>query len=171
MITIFSFKEICKSVINSDNVTFIDSTDMIRSMKSLDCVYNGKVVARLVVNENLDARVYLFNYGDEDSCCNTSFRFIFARKLKKCIKSEAEFDTYLNKLTCLFKDKWYANPKYVWKLIDYCTEDVFYQDLIQMVAKLYCKASKLNHNAKMDFEIYSKLNMGLSSEIAEEMRG
>ncbi len=143
MITQTYFKKYCNKVFN-DACEF--KTDMANAMEmSIKCVFNGRVVAKLYVRDNLTTVADVYNPNQ----CSTSTRFkwSFRRLLKKCTYVDRHKAEVIKEITEMVNSKFYAHADDIWQLIDQVTDDVFAIDVRVIAERLMDKADLICYGA------------------------
>ena len=136
MINQVYFKRYCNKVFN-DACEF--NTDMVNAMEmSIRCFFNGRLVAKLYVRDNLTTVVDV--YMQNQCSTSTKFKWRFRHLLKKYTYVDRHKAEVIKEITKMVNSKFYANTQDIWKLIDQITDDIFTADLYEIASQLMDKA-------------------------------
>ena len=143
MITQTFFKKYCNKVFN---YACEFKTDMVNTMEMhIKCTFNGRLVAKLYVRDNLTTVAYVYNPNQ----CSTSTRFKcrFRHLLKKYTYVERHKAEVIKEISEMVNSKFYAHAEDIWRLIDHVTDDVFAIDVGKIAERLMDKADLLRYGS------------------------
>lgn len=143
MINQVYFKSYCSKFFNS---ACKFETDMPNAMEmSIKCFFNGRLVARLYVRENLTTVAEV--YKPNQCLTSTSFKWRFRHLLEKYTYVDLHKAEVIKEITKMVNSQFYAHPKDIWDLIDQITDDVFAKDVAYIAERLMDKADLLRYGA------------------------
>lgn len=107
------------------------------------CYYNGRLVARLRVCNDMttEASVYM---PDQCSTC-TRFKWRFKRLLKKYTYVDRHKVDVIKEISKMVNSQFYAHSEDIWELINKITDDIFAIDVESIAQRLMDKADMIRY--------------------------
>ena len=138
MITQTYFKRYCNKLFN-DACEF--KTDMVNAMEmSIKCYFNGRLVAKLYVQDNLKTIADVYTVNLCSTSTSTRFKWRFRHLLKKYTYVDRHKADVIKEISKMVNSKFYACANDIWKLIDKTTDDIFTMELYEIASNLMDKA-------------------------------